>query len=204
MQLRVEADHDHQRIKRAKEEKILLSFLLFTFLTIKKSKTTCSLTVFLLLQTPFLHFRPKQPNDVRNSPKDLPTFNDATRKFNGAKDVSRDFSISHDNMDHGNMSDQAFACSASSVESLPSASGSSEIHFVQSNANFQCQIAYLMLNFFRFLWLKQALKHWFVPAVRIVHCRPTIVWICSNRFVWLKHWSIVCPIHMTRIRCDSW
>lgn len=48
-----------------------------------------------------------------------------SRIFNGAKDVSRDFSISQDITDRGSMSDQAFACSASSVESLPSASGSS-------------------------------------------------------------------------------
>lgn len=53
-------------------------------------------------------------------------FNESTRKFNGAKDVSRDFSNSQDNTDRGSISDQAFACSASSVESLPSASGSSE------------------------------------------------------------------------------
>lgn len=50
----------------------------------------------------------------------------AGRKFNGVKDVSRDFSNSQDNTDRGSISDQAFACSASSVESLPSASGSSE------------------------------------------------------------------------------
>lgn len=41
------------------------------------------------------------------------------------KDISRDFSTSQDNTDHGSISDQAFQCSASSVESLPSASGSS-------------------------------------------------------------------------------
>lgn len=55
----------------------------------------------------------------------MSVFNENNRKFNGAKDVSRDFSNSQDNTDRGSMSDQAFACSASSVESLPSASGSS-------------------------------------------------------------------------------
>lgn len=57
-------------------------------------------------------------------------FNESTRKFNGAKDVSRDFSNSQDNTDRGSISDQAFACSASSVESLPSASGSSKYLFI--------------------------------------------------------------------------
>lgn len=70
-----------------------------------------------------------QSNDVRNSPKEMGPFNDSTRKFNGVKDVSRDFSNSQDNTDRGSMSDQAFACSASSVESLPSASGSSKNSF---------------------------------------------------------------------------
>ncbi|XP_031637595.1 SAM and SH3 domain-containing protein 3-like, partial [Contarinia nasturtii] len=65
------------------------------------------------------------PNDLRNSPKELKKFNETNRKFNGTKDVSRDFSNSQDNTDRGSISDQAFACSASSVESLPSASGSS-------------------------------------------------------------------------------
>lgn len=46
------------------------------------------------------------------------------RNFNGAGD--KDFSTSQDNTDRGNMSDQAFEYSASSVESLPSASGSSK------------------------------------------------------------------------------
>lgn len=46
------------------------------------------------------------------------------RSFNGAGD--KDFSTSQDNTDRGNMSDQAFEYSASSVESLPSASGSSK------------------------------------------------------------------------------
>lgn len=72
-----------------------------------------------------LSFR-SQSNDLRNSPKEIGVFNENTRKFNGAKDVSRDFSNSQDNTDRGSMSDQAFACSASSVESLPSASGSSK------------------------------------------------------------------------------
>lgn len=53
----------------------------------------------------------------------------SSRKFNGVKDVSRDFSNSQDNTDRGSISDQAFPCSASSVESLPSASGSSEWTF---------------------------------------------------------------------------
>lgn len=69
-------------------------------------------------------------NEKRNSPKEKETrFNESCRKFNGAKDVSRDFSNSQDNTDRGSISDQAFACSASSVESLPSASGSSKILF---------------------------------------------------------------------------
>lgn len=45
-----------------------------------------------------------------------------------SKDVLRDFSISQDITDRGSMSDQAFQCSASSVESLPSASGSSKYY----------------------------------------------------------------------------
>lgn len=45
---------------------------------------------------------------------------------NTTKDISRDFSTSQDNTDRGSISDQAFQCSASSVESLPSASGSSK------------------------------------------------------------------------------
>lgn len=60
----------------------------------------------------------------------MAAFNENTRNFNGAKDVSRDFSNSQDNTDRGSMSDQAFACSASSVESLPSASGSSMSYFI--------------------------------------------------------------------------
>lgn len=74
----------------------------------------------------FFSFESHQPNDLRNSPKELKKFNETNRKFNGAKDVSRDFSNSQDNTDRGSISDQAFACSASSVESLPSASGSSK------------------------------------------------------------------------------
>lgn len=72
-----------------------------------------------------------QSNELRNSPKEqMNKFNESTRKFNGAKDVSRDFSNSQDNGDRGSISDQAFACSASSVESLPSASGSSKYLFI--------------------------------------------------------------------------
>lgn len=68
----------------------------------------------------------QQSNDLRNSAKEIGVFNENNRNFNGAtKDVSRDFCNSQDNTDRGSMSDQAFACSASSVESLPSASGSS-------------------------------------------------------------------------------
>lgn len=67
-----------------------------------------------------------QSSDMRNSPKEICAFKENSQKFNGAKDVSRDFSNSQDNTDRGSMSDQAFACSASSVESLPSASGSSK------------------------------------------------------------------------------
>ncbi|KAM7363825.1 shal K[+] channel interacting protein [Cochliomyia hominivorax] len=65
-------------------------------------------------------------NEMRNSPKEIGTFNEnGVRNFVATKDTSRDFSNSQDNTDRGSMSDQAFACSASSVESLPSASGSS-------------------------------------------------------------------------------
>lgn len=67
-----------------------------------------------------------QPNDIHNSPKELKKFNETNRKFNGAKEVSRDFTNLQENGDRGSISDQAFACSASSVESLPSASGSSK------------------------------------------------------------------------------
>lgn len=68
----------------------------------------------------------QQSNDLRNSAKEIGVFNENNRNFNGAtKEVSRDFCNSQDNTDRGSMSDQAFACSASSVESLPSASGSS-------------------------------------------------------------------------------
>lgn len=68
-----------------------------------------------------------QPNDIHSSPKELKKFNEVNRKFNGAKDASRDFTNSQENGDRGSISDQAFACSASSVESLPSASGSSKL-----------------------------------------------------------------------------
>lgn len=70
-------------------------------------------------------------------------FNENNRKFNGAKDVSRDFSNSQDNTDRGSMSDQAFACSASSVESLPSASGSSM--FSDKYENIQIYIFYIRI-----------------------------------------------------------
>ncbi|XP_037943537.1 uncharacterized protein LOC119676373 [Teleopsis dalmanni] len=63
-------------------------------------------------------------NEMRNSPKEIGAFNENGRNFVATKDTSRDFSNSQDNTDRGSMSDQAFACSASSVESLPSASGS--------------------------------------------------------------------------------
>lgn len=52
-------------------------------------------------------------------------YNENVRHF-ATNDVSRDFSIVQDVTDRGSMSDQAFQCSASSVESLPSASGSSK------------------------------------------------------------------------------
>ncbi|XP_017023299.1 uncharacterized protein SKIP isoform X6 [Drosophila kikkawai] len=63
--------------------------------------------------------------EMRSSAKDIGAFNENGRNFVATKDTSRDFSNSQDNTDRGSMSDQAFACSASSVESLPSASGSS-------------------------------------------------------------------------------
>lgn len=69
-----------------------------------------------------------QSGDMRTSMKDGL---EHPRHFNGTdKDGSRDYSTSQDNTDRGNMSDQAFEYSASSVESLPSASGSSEYHFI--------------------------------------------------------------------------
>lgn len=67
-----------------------------------------------------------QSGEMRSSPKEIGAFNENGRNFVATKDTSRDFSNSQDNTDRGSMSDQAFACSASSVESLPSASGSSE------------------------------------------------------------------------------
>lgn len=67
---------------------------------------------------------------MHSSPKELKKFNDVNRKFNGAKDGSRDFNNSQENGDRGSISDHAFACSASSVESLPSASGSSKCYNV--------------------------------------------------------------------------
>ncbi|XP_044250248.1 uncharacterized protein [Drosophila takahashii] len=63
--------------------------------------------------------------EMRSSAKEIGAFNENGRNFVATKDTSRDFSNSQDNTDRGSMSDQAFACSASSVESLPSASGSS-------------------------------------------------------------------------------
>lgn len=63
---------------------------------------------------------------MRSSAKEIGAFNENGRNFVATKDTSRDFSNSQDNTDRGSMSDQAFACSASSVESLPSASGSSK------------------------------------------------------------------------------
>lgn len=67
-----------------------------------------------------------QSSEMRSSPKEIGAFNENGRNFVATKDTSRDFSNSQDNTDRGSMSDQAFACSASSVESLPSASGSSK------------------------------------------------------------------------------
>lgn len=67
-----------------------------------------------------------QSGDMRSSAKEIGAFNENGRNFVATKDTSRDFSNSQDNTDRGSMSDQAFACSASSVESLPSASGSSK------------------------------------------------------------------------------
>lgn len=80
----------------------------------------------------------QQSNDLRNSGKEIGVFNENNRYFNRGKDVSRDFSNSQDNTDRGSMSDQAFACSASSVESLPSASGSSKFSILSSNTCLAC------------------------------------------------------------------
>lgn len=75
----------------------------------------------------FVYFILLQTNEMRNSQKEIGTFNEnGVRNFVATKDTSRDFSNSQDNTDRGSMSDQAFAYSASSVESLPSASGSSK------------------------------------------------------------------------------
>lgn len=61
------------------------------------------------------------------------------RSFVAAKDTSREFNNSQDNTDRGSMSDQAFVFSASSMESLPSASGSSKCssNFLKLT-NFYC------------------------------------------------------------------
>lgn len=96
---------------------------------------------------------------MRNSPKEIGPFSDLARKFNGVKDVSRDFSNSQDNTDRGSMSDQAFACSASSVESLPSASGSSEFYLAYPTYKREGEggTSENKLNFFIFVPGTQAL-----------------------------------------------
>ncbi|XP_055716043.1 uncharacterized protein LOC129809922 isoform X2 [Phlebotomus papatasi] len=86
-----------------------------------KSKRTTAHKGSTISQKATVH----HPGDVRSSPKEKTVFGENLRKFNGTKETSRDFNTSQENTDRGSISDQAFPCSASSVESLPSASGSS-------------------------------------------------------------------------------
>lgn len=69
-----------------------------------------------------------QSNDARNSPKDL--LKDNSISFNNNNNSnSRNLNVTGMGAtkdDRSSISDQAFHCSASSVESLPSASGSSK------------------------------------------------------------------------------
>lgn len=81
-----------------------------------------SLTTLFLI-TIILTF--SQPNDMRNYPKDLHnketgmSFKSSNNRNNKANaEVTKD--------DRSSISDQAFNCSASSVDSIPSASGSSK------------------------------------------------------------------------------
>lgn len=92
-----------------------------------------------------------QTNEMRNSQKEIGTFNEnGVRNFVATKDTSRDFSNSQDNTDRGSMSDQAFAYSASSVESLPSASGSSKYSYYCS---ISCLLFLLLLLLLLLLFL---------------------------------------------------
>lgn len=76
---------------------------------------------------PFFFFFYLQSNDARNSPKEF--FKENNSLSNNNNSNSRNFNLNASGSgkkdDRGSISDQAFQCSASSVESLPSASGSS-------------------------------------------------------------------------------
>lgn len=108
--------------------------------------TTTTMTTSSLLPIPTTEFCLElfciyniQTNEMRNSQKEIGTFNEnGVRNFVATKDTSRDFSNSQDNTDRGSMSDQAFAYSASSVESLPSASGSSKYSYYCSISCSSC------------------------------------------------------------------
>ncbi|XP_055384780.1 uncharacterized protein LOC129614276 isoform X2 [Condylostylus longicornis] len=73
--------------------------------------------------------------ELGKSPKNVGGECDDGRTFKATKVTSRDFSNSQENTDKGSSSDQAFAYSASSVESLPSASGSSTQALVRSGSH---------------------------------------------------------------------
>jgi hypothetical protein len=64
-----------------------------------------------------------QPNDSRHQTKDVYKENNKKHHSNSTKDKSKELNSS---LDNNSISDTTFQCSASSVESLPSASGSSE------------------------------------------------------------------------------
>jgi SAM and SH3 domain-containing protein 1 len=78
-----------------------------------------------------------QSNDARNYPKDLTKDNSVAFKASNGKTLTMNSSESTKD-DRSSMSDQAFNCSASSVDSLPSVSGSSEY--------FSCGLLGIALN----------------------------------------------------------
>lgn len=130
-----------------------------------------------------------QPNDIHSSPKELKKFSETNRKFNGAKDVSRDFTNSQENGDRGSISDQAFACSASSVESLPSASGSSM--WLQSLFS-PC----LLRTFPRFCWVDLAMDNQNLTNSLSGHAISTKILICKMFLIILKqaHKRLCVPV----------
>lgn len=78
-----------------------------------------------LLHWNFLH---SQPNDIRNYPKELQKDNSIS--LINSNTNNRNFHLTSSEStkdDRSSISDQAYHCSASSVDSLPSASGSSEL-----------------------------------------------------------------------------